>query len=87
MRENKPHKSRAVTVRSHDRAQEVYREIVDELRVSTRCAVVVGMETDYQIIRWEAVGSWLTDPTRRPRFLFVADPTTTLGDVEWLLQR
>lgn len=40
--------------------------------------------------RW----SWFQDigclPCRkdgRPRFLFVADAKTTLGDVEWLLQR
>lgn len=76
-----------MTVRSMERAQQVYREILDELRQAQRCAVVIGLETDYAVIRWEAVDSWLADPTRRHRFLLVADARTTLGDVEWLLQR
>lgn len=76
-----------MTVRQTERAQRLYREVLDELRLSPRCAVVIGMETEYQVIRLEVVDSWLQDPTRRPRFLFVADQKTTLGDVEWLLQR
>lgn len=76
-----------MTVRTLERAQDVYREVLDELRLAPRCAVVIGMETDYQVLRLEMVDSWLHDPTRYNRFLFMADRTTTLGDVEWLLSR
>jgi hypothetical protein len=76
-----------MTVKQLERAQRLYREVLHELRIADRCAVVIGMETDFQVIRLEAVDSWLADPTRRPRFLFVADHKTTLGDVEWLLSR
>lgn len=76
-----------MTVRTMERAQAVYREVLDELRLAPRCAVVIGMETEYHVIKLEAVDSWLQDPTRRPRFLFMADHKTTLGDVEWLLSR
>lgn len=76
-----------MTVRQAERAKKLYREVRAELRQATLCGIAIGLETEYQIVRAEALDSWLLDPTRRPRFLFVANRNTKLEDVEWLLSR
>lgn len=61
----------------------VFYNIKKILKTADRCAVVVGLDSPYQIIPSCAIDSWLEDPIRKQRFLFVADRTTTLEDVLW----
>lgn len=81
-------RTRAVfTVSQRQAAETLYGRVCDALREMDRCVIVVGFEGEPEVIPYVAVDRWLASPLLKSCVLMTANRSTTLGDVEWLLQR